>query len=294
MRILILGGTGLLGRALYSEAMKRGHKPMSAARHNADYHLDLQDENALKKLLPKTSPDMIINAAALVDLAACEAAPDLAHTINARPAHILAKWSAQTGTPFVHISTDHFFDGDGDAKHDERAPITLCNAYARSKYAGEGFALEAPNALVLRAALVGFHPDGRGFAHWAMHALQNRKPLTLFDDFYGSLIDIETFSAALFDLWERQAKGLFNLASADVSSKKDFILALALAAGITPGPVQTGSVTALTPRRARSLGLDVGKAEAVLGYALPGREAVCAALVEQWRAGHEMGYADRA
>jgi len=284
MRILILGGTGLLGRALCAEAKRRGHVPLSAARANADYILDLGEEDALEALLEKAKPDMVVNAAALVDLAACEADPVRADHINARPAQVLAYWSEATAKPFTHISTDHFFDGDGDAKHDEQAAVVLCNAYARSKYAGEQYALTAPLALIARTSIAGFHPDGRGFANWALEALQNRKPLTLFDDFYGSIIDTPTFSVALFDLIAQNQTGLINLASRDVSSKKDFILELAKAADITVDWAKTGSVSALVPRRARALGLDVKRAEQMLGYDLPGRTAVCASLVSQWRA----------
>jgi len=284
MRILILGGTGLLGRALCAEAKRRGHVPLSVARSGADYTLDLGGEDALVPILKKAKPDMVINAAALVDLAACEADPVLADHINARPARILADWSHETTKLFVHISTDHFFDGDGNAKHNEQAAVVLCNAYARSKYAAEQHALAVPKALVVRTSIAGFHPDGRGFANWALKALKNHEPMTLFDDFYGSIIDTTMFSAALFDLIERNQTGLINLASRDVSSKKDFILGLAAAAEIKVDGAKTGSVRALTPRRARSLGLDVKRAEQKLGTALPGRAEVCKTLVSQWRA----------
>jgi len=173
MRILILGGTGLLGRALCAEAKRRGHEPHSAARSHADYTLDLCEEDCLASVLAEAKPDMVINAAALIDLAACEADPVRADHINARPARILACWSHQTGKPFVHISTDHFFDGDGDAKHDEQAAVVLCNAYARSKYTAEQNALTAPLAFIVRTSIAGFHPDGRGFAQWALDSLQN-------------------------------------------------------------------------------------------------------------------------
>ncbi len=282
MRALVLGGTGLLGRALVLEARQRGFEIISAARSNSDHNIDLCEDAALDHLLGALSPDLVINAAAIVNLAACEADPQLAHRLNARPAEVLAHWSSATNTPFVQVSTDHFFDGGGDAKHDEQAPITLLNTYARSKYAGEEYALQSDHALVVRTSLAGFHPDGRGFAHWAMDALHNHKPLTLFDDFYGSIIDVHSFSEALFELLNKDARGLFNLASSDVSSKKGFTLGLANAANIKLDWAQNGSVRGLMPRRARSLGLDVQKAETALGRALPGRDAVCAKLITEW------------
>ncbi len=283
MRTLILGSTGLLGRALCHEAEQRGFAAIGAARSGTDVNIDIGNNDDLAQLLQNVSPELVINAAANVDLAACEADPAAAFRINACPVELLARWSQMQGKPLVHISTDQFFDGDGDAKHDENANITLCNEYARSKYAAEAFALTAPMALVLRTSLAGFHPDGRGFAHWVMDALHNHKPLTLFDDFFGSTIDAPAFAIALFDLVALEAKGRLNLASREVSSKKQFIHALAQAAGVTLDWAQTGSVATLKPCRARSLGLDVGKAETLLGRALPDRKEVCAALIAQWR-----------
>ena len=283
MKVLILGGTGLLGLALGREARARAHTVITAARSGADLTFDAGDETALRKALDDSTAGLVINAAAMVSHAACEADPAAAWRINARPARVLADWSRETGRPFVHISTDHYFDGDGEQAHPETAPVTLVNEYARSKHAGEQYALAAPEALVLRTAIAGFHPDGRGFAAWAFSAMASGQPMTLFEDYYGSVIDTGHFAAALFDLQQGGARGLYNLAGAQVSSKADFIRALAAAAGLDLRKARPGSARGLVPRRALSLGLDVRKAENALGRALPGRQTVCAALAQQWR-----------
>ena len=44
-------------------------------------------------LLETASPDLVINAAALVDVGACERDPQLAERVNADPARAIAKWS---------------------------------------------------------------------------------------------------------------------------------------------------------------------------------------------------------
>ena len=283
MNVLIMGGTGLLGRALASEARQCGHEAVTMARTGADFNFDAGAESALKSALNTTDPDLVINAAALVSHEACEKDPAAAWRINAHPALVLANWSRETNRPFVHISTDHYFDGDGARAHDETAPVVLLNEYARSKHAGEQYALSAGKALVLRTAIAGFHPDGRGFAAWALNALASGEPLTLFEDYYGSVIDTRAFAAAAFDLVQAGAHGLYNLASREVSSKADFIRALAEAAAMDLTDAKSGSAKALEPRRALSLGLDVGKAEHKLGHALPDRKTVCAALVRQWK-----------
>ncbi len=282
-RLLLLGSTGLLGRALGDMAIVRGHQSVGVARANAEICADITDEAVLQNILDKVRPDVVINAAANVDLAACEDDPKAAMQINAHLVHVLAKWSAFTAKPLIHISTDHLFDGDGARKHDEMAEITLCNAYARSKRVGETYALAAPKSLVVRTSIVGFHPDGRGLAHWACQAIEEQLPMTLFDDFFGSSIDTQCFARALFDLIEKQANGLLHVAASEVFSKQEFVMALARAMDVDLNWAETGSVAALVPRRANSLGLDVRRAEAMLGYSLPGLELVAQNLARQWK-----------
>lgn len=283
VRLLVLGATGLLGTSLCDQARRLGFNLVTLARSAADIEIDIGKPSLLKETLQSVAPDLVINAVANVNLAACEADPDAAYAINAAPVAILANWSVAKNRPFVQISSDHFFDGSGSNKHNEDAAITICNQYARSKLAGEEYAKKAPKAMIVRTSIAGFHPDERGFAQWAIRALLDTKPLTLYDDFFGSTIDTQSFAVSLFDLIEQNFCGIINLASSEVSSKKQFVHGLANALGIDLDWAQTGSVAKQVPRRARCLGLDVERAENLLGYSLPGRNEVCANLVQQWK-----------
>jgi dTDP-4-dehydrorhamnose reductase len=80
---------------------------------------------------------------------------------------------------------------------------------------------------------------------------------------------------ALFDLVERGTTGLLNLAARESTSKLDFIQSLAQALGHDAGLVRPARLNAMcgTPR-ANALGLDVARAEALLGRRLPGATEV--------------------
>jgi dTDP-4-dehydrorhamnose reductase len=183
----------------------------------------------------------------------------------------------------VQISTDHFFDGNGRNAHDEMAQVMIVNEYARTKFAAEGFADFGSDALIVRTAITNIHPDGRGLASWAFNAISNRKPMKLFEGSYGSIIDAVSFSNGLLDLIEAKANGVINLASSQVSSKQEFIIELAKEVGVKLDWGTSCSVADLQPKRARSTGLNVQKAEAILGYKLPDLVAVCKELAGQWK-----------
>lgn len=286
-RWLIFGATGLLGQALMREAKRRGVASTGAARRAADIVCDVTDPMAVAAAFEAVAPDVVINAVALVDLERCEADPGLAYTVNARPAALLAEQCRQHGARLMHISTDHYWRGDGAQVHDETAPVRLLNEYARSKYAGEAFAASAPDALVVRTNIAGFRrwPGRPTFAEWCLDVIERDAPVTLFDDFYTSTIDAPACAVALLDLVERGARGLINVAAREVTSKAAFIDSLAAAAGHRLTRATRGSVAALATPRADSLGLDVTRAEAILDRRLPDTAAVVRALCQQYREG---------
>lgn len=274
----------MLGQALLAEAGRRGMRVSGAARSGAGHDCDLTDPSAVSALLSSLRPKLLINAAALTDLNGCEADPGLAYRVNARAVSLLVEACRAVGSRLVQVSTDHFFTGDGAALHDECAPVTLVNDYARSKFAGEAFALALPGALVLRTNITGFRgwPGKPTFAEWLIGAIERDEEMTLFEDFWTSTMDAGGFARAALDLAAAGVAGLINVASREAASKK--MVAEAMARGL--GRMlrsKAGSVAGLPVRRAESAGLDVRVAEAILGRRLPDLDEVIAALVSEYK-----------
>lgn len=284
--LAIVGATGLLGQALRLEASRRGYQVYGLARSGADFNVDIQDSEKLWDILDQLNPNYIINAAALISLDECERDSARAQAINALAVRDMADYCQKHDVRLIQISTDHYFTGDASLLHDELAEVHLLNNYAKSKYEGELFAKSVPNSLILRTNIVGFRGwlDRPTFIEWAITALAEGSPITLFDDFYTSSINVKAFSVALFDLIDKNASGIFNLASKDVASKADFLLKLAQELTLPVNHCALGSVHSKGGVvRADSLGLDVSKAEAILGYELPKTDEVIAELAREYR-----------
>lgn len=280
-RLLVLGATGLLGQAMLARAGDRGWSCTGAARSGSGHDVDVTDLSTLAELIHAISPTLLVNCVALTDLAACEERPGDAYTVNARVPALLADLALKNSIGLVQISSDHYFTGDGAATHSETTRVRLLNEYARTKYAGEAFALTAPSALVVRTNIVGLRgwPGRPTFAEWALDALEHARPVSLFDDFYTSSMHSHACADAVLDLVQCHAVGLLNVASTQVSSKYEFVRALARVAGLELTAGRRGSVRELRPRRAESLGLDVSRAERLLGRPLPGLEDTVRAIV---------------
>lgn len=286
MRVIIIGGTGLLGQALSRHLTQHGNTVLTLARQHADINLDISDLASLSKTITRLSPEAVINTAAIVDLNACENNPALAYKVNARPAALLAELSIQQKWRFVHISTDHYFTGDAGRKHDENAPVRLLNEYSRTKYIAEKFALNSENALIVRTNIVGFRgwPERPTFLEWAIKALQNGDIITLFDDYYTSSIDTVTLASLLRQLLVSKTKGIINLGARNPVSKLEFVKLVAQRFSLDDQNTKKGSIRALKyPMRAESLGLNCRKAEELLGEPMPTPDDVVNNLASQYK-----------
>lgn len=274
----------MLGQALVRAAADAGAPHLGVATQTAPA-ADVTDDAALARVIHDFGPTVVINAVAWVDLMRCETDPGGAYRVNARPASVLSRLAAARGFYLVQVSTDHYYTGDGAGKHDERAPVQLLNEYARTKYAGELFALAESPALVVRTNIVGFRgtPDRPTFVEWAIAALQSGEPMNLFSDVFTSSIDVSSFAEHLLTLLAPRHTGVVNLACRDVASKRQFIEALAHRLGLATDHVGiisgVGGDAALP--RGESLGLDVARVEQWLGQPMPTLDQVVENLAQQ-------------
>ncbi len=148
MKILLFGGSGLLGTA-----MQRLWTSCEFVVPE-EGSLDLFDEAVVGHFIEEQKPDWIVNCVAYNHVDGAEGADrDLALRVNAEIPEHLARAAASHLTPFIHFSTDYIFDGekvDGYVEHDEARPIS---AYGTSKYLGEQNVLRVnPHAYVIRTS----------------------------------------------------------------------------------------------------------------------------------------------
>jgi dTDP-4-dehydrorhamnose reductase len=267
---------------------------VAGASRRGEIRIDLRDADGLAAVVADVKPSHIVNAAALVSVPACEADPGQAWMINARPAALLADAARRIGARVVHISTDHFFRGDGRRAHREDDPVTLVNEYARSKFAAEALAMTHADTVVVRTNLIGLSSaTGGSFGEWALKVIENDEPATLFEDQFVSILDVWSLAEGLLDLARTDTRGVINLASREVFTKADLVEAIAAAMGRTLTRARRGSVQASDVPRPDSLGLDVGRAEAILGRRLPTlaqvAQAVSARAAETGPRDHALG-----
>ncbi|MCK5425967.1 MAG: sugar nucleotide-binding protein, partial [Emcibacter sp.] len=258
--LVIFGATGMLGQVLMKEAQARDQQVSGVARRGSDYDLDIGALSSLSDFLCRTKPEIIINSAAIINLVGCEEQPEAADTINAKAVQVMADYCQSSDAFLVQISTDQYFRSmDPVTLHDENAEIHLVNSYARTKYAGEEFALKSHNSIVIRTNVTGCrNARGPTFLEWAVSTLASTEDITGFADYYTSTIDRNSLAKAVFDLLDKQAQtGIYNIASSQVFSKFEFLSALSKELDIPDRMIKNGTVGSVWPDRCITLGLDV-------------------------------------
>jgi len=292
MRVLLLGATGMLGQSIRKNFSQKSVEVIGIARTGAEINADIANTDELIHKLEYVIPDAIINAAAITDLQYCEQNILEAYKVNSRICSCLADYSHRCGSYLVQISTDHYYTEDGCKKHDEESPIYLVNEYARTKYLGECLTRCYDNSLVVRTNIVGFRGKKAQptFLEWVMQSIMQQQKMTLFNDFYTSSIHVKQLAEVLYKVICQQPRGVLNIASSEVTSKKEFILKIASAMQIQKMDYVTGTVKNLSgAKRAESLGLDVNKAEKLLQITLPGLDGVVASILQEYGDGqHEI------
>ncbi len=289
LNICLLGSTGLLGRSISKTFSACDTIQLfEVSRENKNYSLDITDDKALIEFFEKHTFDIVINTVAIVNHELCEQNIELAYRVNARPSSILAYLSKKYNFKYIYISTDAYFNNDTNKKHDENAKVCLLNEYARTKYAGELFALTNPQSLAIRTNIVGFkgQKNNPTFVEWVIQTLKNQEEVTLFDDYFTSSISVFQFSQILLDILSHNICGVLNIASSEVFSKKDFIEKLAKEFNFSLSSTKTGKVSSISSsfsQRGNSLGLDVQKAENILKYSLPNLNSVIYQLKKEYQ-----------
>lgn len=138
MRILLIGGSGILGtelRKLNHDIFAPSHEDLDITS-NAKMNLDV---------------DVIINAAAIKDNRAIEQDPINAINVNIIGAATLAKLCSQQNIRYVYISTDYIYKGDR-GNYKETDEILPFNLYSWTKLGGECSARMVKNHLIIRTS----------------------------------------------------------------------------------------------------------------------------------------------
>ncbi|MBN8942268.1 MAG: SDR family oxidoreductase [Rhizobiales bacterium] len=222
MRVLILGGDGMLGHRLLAE-FGRNHTVAVTLRGAIELYrpfglfvpelsfdgVDARSQDALVRVMDAFRPEVVINAIGLIKqrdnaddkLAALE--------INAVLPHRLAAQCRTNGSRFIHISTDCVFSGQRGNYRENDIPDAQ-DTYGRTKFLGE---VGDPDGLTLRTSIIGRELSRKhGLLEWL---LAQRGSVRGYARAIFSGLTTHEFGRVIRMMVEQhpQARGLYHVAS---------------------------------------------------------------------------------
>jgi dTDP-4-dehydrorhamnose reductase len=229
MRLLLLGGTGQVGREFQSLTFPKGTDVVAPTRADRD----LTEPAAIAALIAAYPWNAVINAAGYTNVDRAESDQATAFAVNADAPAQLAAETERHAIPLIHISTDYVFDGRKNAPYvetDEPAPL---NVYGASKLAGErAVAASNPRHVILRTAWV-YSPHGHNFVKTILRLTAERDRLTIVDDQRGCPTAARDIALACRDIGLRCAAqpggapyGLYHFTGGGEASWYEFARAI--------------------------------------------------------------------
>jgi dTDP-4-dehydrorhamnose reductase len=143
MKIVVLGGTGLLGKELQKIDSK-------LKCYGSD--VNVSDKTTLFNKLNEINPDIILHLAAIKDSIYVDNNPIETIETNIIGTANVSIWCSENNRRLVFVSTDYVYDCDSEKEHIETEGTNPYNLYAQSKLGGECSVSFVKNHCIIRTS----------------------------------------------------------------------------------------------------------------------------------------------
>ena len=246
-RILITGGTGLLGKTLLEtapsgwdvQATHHLHEP-PAGWAGRFHPLDLREADSIGRLIQNIRPDAVIHTASIGSVDQAEQDPAGVRAVNVEGTRFVAQACRRAGAFLVHISSNAVFDGL-HPPYSEESQVCPANRYGQIKLeAEEAVQVTGAAHLIIRPILMyGWPlPGGRENAvtRW-LSQLEHGQTVKAARDIYSMPLSASNCAEAVWAGALRRETGILHVAGADRLSLADFARRVAETFGQDPAKV---------------------------------------------------------
>jgi dTDP-4-dehydrorhamnose reductase len=249
MKAIIIGGTGLLGKALTQEWS--GDEVVGLGSRD----VDIRDVDQVRKVVERYRPDWIVLAAAYTNVDDCESHPELAFAVNRDGAVNVAQAAKRTGAKLLFLSSDYVFDGKKTSPYEAEDARNPQSVYGRSKAEAEVRLLEMlPECCIARTSWL-FGTGGKCFPDTILKLAASRLALDVVDDQRGCPTYGVDLSRAIVKLCRSNASGIVHVTNAGECSWFEFAREIVKSGGLGTEvrPVSSQQMARPAPRPAYSV-----------------------------------------
>ncbi len=221
MPILLFGNRGMLGNDLERQLKAWTNKVVGVDREE----VDITNSVAVKEIIEKINPDIIVNATGFTDVDGAELNREVAYKLNSEAIGFLVDGARAISSKLVHFSTEMVFDGENQSGYDETALPHPINIYGQSKAAGEKYVIEYEHGFLIRTSWLYGKTPQRGkpramnFIETIIKFSQERAEVKVVNDQYGKLTYTKDLAEAVVNLLKGHYNpGIYHLVNEGVCS----------------------------------------------------------------------------
>ena len=227
MRVIIFGGTGLLGQSIYDLFKSKSFKCYrSSLKKNSEFKSDLLSKKRISKFIKRIKPNLVINCAGETDVSFCNKDFKSAYKSNVLTVRNIANSLNEVGMNclFIQISTDQVYESNKQNKSNKENETSISNGYGASKFLGEIESLEYKKTLILRTNFFGKSKsiNRHSYTDFIISNLIKKKKIKIPSNVFFNPINIEKLSLIIFELYKKNMTGIFNVGSKNNISKLNF------------------------------------------------------------------------
>ncbi|HHT9158545.1 MAG: hypothetical protein A2047_01045 [Omnitrophica bacterium GWA2_41_15] len=237
-RVLITGGTGLLGVAIQRSAPRdiqvftiyfSGRSlpiplpfPIRAA--------DVSDRKQMQSVFEWAMPDVVIHTAAIGSVDFAEKNREQTRKVNVGGTEVVAALCQNFKSRLIYISSNAVFDGRTPF-YSETAPVNPINYYGQLKVEAENVVRESniPWAIVRPILMYGWPYQGErdNPVVWWVRSLENGKPIKVVDNVFNKPLPAWSCADVVWALIQQKQTGIYHAAGRDHLSLYQFALQVA-------------------------------------------------------------------
>jgi dTDP-4-dehydrorhamnose reductase len=277
-RVLITGGTGLLGVAIQRSVPKdiQGFSvyfPERSLPVPLPFPVlvaDVSDRMKMQSVFEWAKPDVVIHAAAIGSVDFAERNREQTRKINVDSTEIVVELCQIFKSRLIYISSNAVFDGRTPF-YSETAPVNPINYYGQLKVEAENLVQKSgiPWAIVRPILMYGWpYPGERDNpVVWWVNSLKNSKPIKVVDNVLSKPLPAWSGAEVIWAIIQQNRIGIYHAAGRDHLSLYQFALLTAEVFGLDASlitPVPDAYFPEIAPRP-QDTSFDTTKMETELG-----------------------------
>ncbi len=233
MKVLITGGSSLLGKAL-TETKPENIQLESTWYTNytgidhVSHQLDITDKSQVGYIFNRVQPDIVIHCAAIGSVDYAESHYQEVKEVNLTGTENILAAANDYSAKVVFITTNAIFRGTSSpyGEHASRNPVNL---YGKMKVQAENRVMDSRNWLVIRPFLLYGWPCLGGRQNWAtsvINSLKDEIPALMVDDVIWQPTYVNDCAETIWKLLEANRE-IYHVASAEKATLYNFALKVA-------------------------------------------------------------------